>query len=279
MIQQPQTKIGSIGKEFIREICNAGGENNKSLLSGRNDYLNNLLNIGSKLWTSDPSKNGGIVYNRDLSNKIIQWYEYYCNIAQIDVNFLIAQTFEESSFRVWVFSESDDMGLTQFSIPTFYDYGIKNNDSEFSKINITNDDREKLTNNVDNSIAYLEITYKNWENFRVVGETIFQNIIDNPEILVKMQVKYMETISNQYNKLASNVLFGYNRGPGYIKSTYFQTVKDDERKNGSEKADGGVKYVHKVFRRLYDSFGYSWLNMDAPTSEFDGTQANFDKAK
>ena len=77
-------------------------------------------------------------------------------------------------------------------------------------------------------------------------------MIDNAEIMIKAQFRYMYNIANQYNSLTSNVLFGYSRGPAYLQENYNDSIQMYKKKKGSDYIVEGVNYVFKIFSILGD---------------------------
>jgi len=282
----PNFSLTSDGEAFIRKHCNGSGN---SLLRGKKRKILPFADgvTSDTVWTSDPNINGGITTNGQLGENLIDWYNLYCNEAKIDANMMAIQTFLESSYIVWNYPITDDitkestsMSLGQFLMSTFYEAAIGNNYDSKGGLIITTDERNRLT-------VGLPIGFTNDKNYYIAGskyipyrKILFQNVIDNPKISIKLQVRYMNYIANltSQHKLASNALFGYNRGPALIKNTYFETVANTRRKKGDEYTLTGINYVHKVFRHLYDSFGNKELGMDIPISEFNTFTAGVDSS-
>jgi len=284
----PQFKLTVQGENFIKSICSGNGN---SLLVGTNNkpfpYCDPEITV-DKIWTSFSGINGDIKTNEQLGLSLIKWYNEYSDLCKIDANFLAAQTFIESGYKVWNYSNTGSMGIGQFTPATIFDVIIKSNSTmdNLSKIIMTADERDYITYGIPTNIINDVNNFTSWKRLAPYREQLFQNIVDAPRIIVKMQFRYMKYIANLYSKypnnsLASHVLFGYNRGYGYIKKSYSGSIeyakihgKIDEKGNSYEKE--GIKYVYKIFDTLYKNFGYTELNMNIPTSNFDSTTANID---
>jgi len=285
MITIPQSKITEDGKKFIRKYCNG---NSTTLLRGRNSNpltFTDNINVSDD-WVSDPAINGGIHNNGDLANKLIEWYDKYCGIAGIDPNFLVAQTSVESGyFKVWAYpnqkpnaeNKSSAMGLTQFLMSSFYEWSLNPNKTtyeEITEIKFTSEEKERLKEGVESKYDN-PASYGSSEIYRKFRKHTFQNVVNNPELMVKMQVKYMAYIAKKYDNLASSALLGYNRGHDFVKKSYLDSVNDVRNRKDQDYTDDGIDYVKNIFNILYDSFGYRDLKMK---DSFDSYQAGVDNS-
>jgi hypothetical protein len=284
------TELTSQGKDYIKNSVNADCLSGKKTMPGVSfdKYISVYgENPGSKnfIWKSKTITNPAT-----LANKLIEWYDKYAKIYSMNANVLAAQSFVESKYKLWDFSIGKDestntqypaaMGLTQFVKITMN--GIASHTDSYNGITpvFTNAERNVL--------------YKYTSSTEYDKPIMLQNMMDNPELMIKAQCMYMKYCANRANGLASSALFGYNRGDGYIsKISYTDTIqncKNDKRKKLSY-FEEGVSYVFKTFAVLGDInnqtgfnkgidgyFGYNFLEMNATPSvkavEFDWYYAN-----
>ena len=74
----------------------------------------------------------------------------------------------------------------------------------------------------------------------------------------------MKHISTYCNALASSTLFRYNRGLMTLKTTSSYSEVITMAKNpkfGGGYENEGINYVYRIFKLLYENFGYRQLNM------------------
>lgn len=277
------TPLTEKGKIFIRKICQGNGN---SLLSGKNSYVLPFCDpptLPSKIWTSNPQINGGIKTNSELGEKLIIWYDKYANECQIDANFIAAQTYAESGYKVWTYSPTGAIGISQYIPSTLYSNVIQSNSSmdKLSTLTYSTIEINKIIYLIEPNnpnIAKDADTYAFRNSLAPYRAQLHQNLTDNPEIMIKSQFRYMKYMANKYSSLASHVLFGYNRGPALIKKTYPMSI-EAAKKYKPDYEKEGVKYVYRIFKLLNNSFGYEdKLKMSTPTSQFDAFKADVDES-
>jgi len=277
-------ELSEKGREFIRKECNGNG---KTKLSGKNKYVLPFCSPTTspdKVWTSNPEINGGITTDAELAEALIRIYNKYAKIYKMDANILATQAYQESAFIIWNYapSPSSASGISQFLTGTIYEIIITNVYGEF-----TIAERQAISKNM---IGYtFSVDPLPPKTPYLIGNDlgkqnrpiIFQNIIDNPDIMIKAQFVYMKRISKKCGNLASCTLFGYNRGPGYVKSSsYSQAIYFASKNIKTENYEyEGINYVYQIFKILYENFGpkYKKLNItkDAAKNfdEFNGNLA------
>lgn len=290
------------GKDFITLKCSGTGN---SLLRGKskdsitNPNKPNLYNpygvlpfcdppiSKDKIWVSNATHNGkAITTNQELGVAIIDWYTKYGQIYLMDVNFLAAQAYQESGYNVWIYPlTSSASGISQFIVDTVYGVVIKN---QFGVSNLGNNqyfsDEEiaLITKNIKGD----KFDYNTYTLSKLLGRqnraTLHQNIIDNPDLMIKAQFRYMKYLSKLSNGLASTTLFGYSRGQGMIVwKNHNKAIFSDSIKRAAQYSAGyeveGIDYVYRIFKSLYYNFGYTQLNMDSP-SNFDKFKAETDES-
>jgi N-acetyl-anhydromuramyl-L-alanine amidase AmpD len=252
-------KITEEGKKFIRGVCSKG---DKGLLSGK---LTKPLPFSSpavpssKIWeckikdpnSDDPNKM--IENGNELAEAIIFWYEKYAAQYNLDANILAAQAYVESNFRMWVYNESISTasGICQFIMTTVYDVIVVN-----QRRHITSRDREdidKITKDLRNPnlLQSYQVGGENSGDARYNRPILHQNVIDNPDVMIRAQFKYMKFISSRCNNLASTSLFVYNRGISFASKTYSGAIQRATRRGGGYENEG-INYVLKTFIVLGD---------------------------
>jgi len=260
-------------ENFIRSKCNGTGN---SKLSGKNSYVLpycSPLTSSSKIWTSNPTINGGITNNSELAEALIKIYNKYADIYEMDANVLVAQAYQESGFIIWNYAKtSTASSISQFIAAAIYDVIILNKFGGFSIA-----DREAISKNMigytfsSSPLPPKDAYLVDFSLGRQNRPILHQNIIDNPDIMIRAQFIYMNWISKRCDKLASCTLFGYNRGPGYVKSSSYPRAIDIASKVSKDYELEGIDYVFKIFKNLYDNFGYKQLNITEHAVQ------NFDK--
>ena len=255
-------KLTNTGKKFIETVCSGNGN---SLLSGSNNY--------KLIFTDDPK---GTIYtasvtgttgnlittNKQLGEALIYWFEEYSIAYELDANIIAAQAYIESKYVIWAFPSpslnSSAQGITQFLSSTLYDVAIGNFGVAGTISTLfTDDEIDRLTLGLIEPRRQRSYVYRNnAANIDIVlanRKPLFQNCMNNPDLLIKAQCKLMKGISNKAANNAASTLFGYNQGPKYVRETYTGTLKNAEPTTlPKAKYDEGVKYVDKIFRVLGD---------------------------
>lgn len=279
-------KLTKAGENFIRSVCSGTGNSKlRGSAVDKRGYKNNPtavlpycspLTTTSKLWISNPDINGGITTNAQLAEALIKWYNKYGEVFELDPNILAAQAYQESLFIVWNYAvNSTASGISQFIAGAVYDIIIKNTRGGMSAA-----DKQAISKNM---IGYTYSPAKapedpflvSYELGRQNRPILHQNIIDNPEIMIKAQFAFMKYVSTRCDNLASCTLFGYSRGPGYVKSSSYSAAIAAAKAQGNSYEDEGITYVYRIFKNLYDNFGYKNLDMTKEAAaNFDAFNAN-----
>jgi len=263
-------KLSESGETFIRSICNGNGT---AHVSGGASYVLPYCTPKStlKVWTSNQNINGGIETDGQLADALIRLYNKYGELYSIDPNIMVAQAHTESGLYIWNYApNSTASGISQFIVGTIHELIISNNRGEFS-----NAERQAITKNI-NGYTFTSSTSQPKDPFLVNNELgrqnreqLHQNTIDNLEIMIKAQFVYMRFISSRCDGLASSALFGYNRGPYYVKGTsYVQAITTAKNVSvGYEKE--GIDYVYKIFKLLYTRFGIEYAKLNITQNGLD----------
>lgn len=269
------SKITTQGEDFITHICNVGMVGNKkgTLLRGKNTYSLPFCTQPqrSQIWTCDikipPLNAQTITTASELAQALIYWFNYYAQIFNLDANVIAAQAYAESSYYMWNYAggNSSASGVNQFLSGTLYEVIVKNNGKSYNSVNYFTDNE---VNRIINGLTQgrIESSYKSGGNTEESSPahqitwnnrpTLHQNIINNPEIMIKAQCLYMSWIANRCNALTSSTLFGYSRGPGYAVKTYTNSIQACAMAKTNQYLQEGLNYVLKIFGVLGDKNNY-----------------------
>ena len=243
-----RTTITNEGVAFMKSIANKNGAT--GLIGGTKSYVIPYSSETTPVLHSANAldKDGkSITTNLQLINSLIFWINNYSKQYDLDPNIISAQCFMESGYQMWTYSTEayglsqftiPTYGLSQFTIPTYYDIVINNGKGKFTQIEV-----EKIVKDLSDvgvcgkykksSIFYTEkdnaIDKQTSINNRV---QLYQNIIDNPEIMIKAQCVLMDEISNRNDDYASSSLFAYNVGSMLHGTTYYDIVNKQIKNSG-----------------------------------------------
>ena len=267
-------KLTKSGENFIRNKCNGSGNSKLRGNAGdKNGYSNNPtavlpycspLTTTSKLWISNPDINGGITTNAQLGEALIKWYNKYAEIYQMDANVLAAQAYQESAYIIWNYAvNSTASGISQFVASAVYSVISSNKYGGFSTV-----ERQVISKNMigytySSGIPPKDPFLVDYELGRKNRAILHQNIIDNPEIMIKAQFEYMNFIATRCDNLASCTLFGYSRGPYLLEapSSSYSSWINAAKSKGNSYENEGINYVYRIFSNLYQNFDYKQLDM------------------
>lgn len=279
------------GKNFIKHI--ASSTPGTGLISGTKDkplpYASS--NVYSFTAQAYDHNNKLITTNLQLAEALIVWFEKYSQIYDLDSNIIAAQAYAESEYKIWNYSESGALGVTQFVPMTIWDVMISNNynvtpkfsDDELNKVKIGLTLPELQT-------SYYYAEGKSNSKTDVIATNnrliLHQNVINNPEIMIKAQCRLMRNIANNNDRLASSCLFAYNRASGYYGKSYTEIIIKVNNKFQGTYINEGLNYVKRIFGLLADknnkyikqdnlgySFGYD-SKIDIDPSKFDSFVAD-----
>ena len=257
-------KLTNTGIEFIETVCSGSGND---LLRGSNRYplifSNDPANTTYIARPEDPFNNDGslILTNKQLGRALIKWFNDYSEEYELDANIIAAQAYVESNYRLWAFPNnvigSSEQGISQILSSTLYDIIIGNNAPAGYVSNLfTNDEIDRITNGLTNPRNLNSYKYTDNPNLDVAINNrvpLFQNCMDNPDLMIKAQCRYVKGISVKAANNAASTLFGYNQGFGYVGNTWTSTLKRAEPDSLAEaNYKEGIQYVNKIFRVLGD---------------------------
>lgn len=238
------------GRTFIEEVCRSADEG--SLLSGNNGSLpySDPVQSADKVWTANVP---GVNNNIELGERLILLFNKYAREYDLDANILAAQAYAESNYRIWVYNKvSTASGIAQFTTQTIYSVIVSNTyqgikgftDSEIASI--TNGlTTPTNVNSYNPTLTSNEVAKRN-------RPILHQNIINNLDIIIKAQARYMRYISDRCDNLASAALICYSRGPAFADSAYSKVIQNIIQKKGEDYLQEGLDYVIKIFGILGD---------------------------
>lgn len=255
------------GKEYIKKTITKNGN---YTFTGKNDYAVKYSNIpkGTNITSKAYDDNGNQTTDASkFADLIIKWTEQYSKQYELDSNILSAQQKQESKFLPWNYSTSGAMGFTQFTTITIIEW-------IFTKKSISQEEIDILSNGINGDITkkstYFTSSNQSQEYNQIRLEnftTLFQNVIDNPKIMIHAQASLMAYISDRNNKIASSSLFAYNRGSSLKSTSYVEIIPKmanlEKKENGvyikygREYTEEGLKYVNSIFENLNKNYGYN----------------------
>lgn len=275
-------EITDAGNKFINNIFSKSNFNpitgslNWDIKDG--DIKKNEVNTANII----DDMNNPITTKEQYKKAIIGWFEQYGNQYNVNPNILAAQAFKESTYRTYAYADSSTaMGITQFTTGTIRDVIINNFRNEFTEeeigkitrgvVLIDGTTRSDIKNygiikdrplTLTNSNDLEAVTaYSNKRNF-------YQNIIDNPQIMIKAQALLLGAIAEYHNNLAASALFLYFAGPNIryssgdslFKSNNFGDLLDKVYRKSANvyptnRINDGLEYARKIFNILSEKVG------------------------
>lgn len=255
------------GENFISIACNKNSNN----FSGSLPYPLGRSNTTSHtVFTGHPKYQGVLIAdNKTYASALIFWFNQYSEQYQLDANIVAAQTYIESNYKIWEYSNGGDqkkssaMGINQLFDNEIWDLFFTNTRAAISNpkeqtlydsqqaiiaLNLSGD----LTD-IRNIIPYLDNATPA-TNTTALGNRaqLFQNIMDNTEIMIQVQCRYLSEIGNRNNNLAASSLFAYATN-GYLESKSYNEIINNAAK-GNLQIKPGIDYVEKIFKVLGGKF-------------------------
>jgi soluble lytic murein transglycosylase-like protein len=246
-----------------------GSDSSTSMVQGKFNYILPRSNVSdaSTIYKSNKYKNNG-----EWKSQFKKSISEYSKLYDIDPNVILAQIFGESGFKVWAYSPTGAIGITQFIPSTLHDIAITNSGTG---VKFTQSEIDRLLVGIPN-------TDKNTFSSRSYRMQVFQNAMDNPDLMIKAQCRYMKQLSAKSNNLLSTTLFAYNRGDLFAKKNYLEAYYAAKKYNGGTGYEKeGISYVYTIWKRLSAELGagYDWaLNYSIPANKFDYTKALSDSS-
>lgn len=283
------------GKNFIRTICSG---NSTSLITGKYKYnlpFSELENV-SVNHTSNANDHLGdrILSNSQLGEALIFWFDKYAELNNLDANILAALTYQESKYRLWHYSKlTSGCGITNEISNRIYRFIINqenpDTDDEFAVLLFSSNEIGAITANTTGSSNSTNYIYKGRltnQKLKIQAiknrKVLYQNIINNPEIMIKLMSNIVKVCSIRNNYNTPSALFAYNRDYKIKNKSYINLVDQINKKYGDAYCKIGIDYVFNIFRILGDKnnnkstkkidkpkgiyFGYD--NIDYTTNNF-----------
>lgn len=266
------------GRNFITSYCH-----NKisKIIKGKNSWsLPHSNEPKSKIWTAKPQINNQTVTQNNpslLAEGLIYWFNLYSRSNNLDANIIASQTFNESAFILWNYSETGALGIAQFIPGTFDDVFIQQRYSDITDPHKRFSDMElnKLLKNLDmgdhkgedeTNLDVLRNRFNGGNGIIYGGSDLskknrgilLQNMADNPDLCIKGQCIYMSHIADRCSRFAHTSLFSYNRGTAFVSDNFVDAVV--KAKGHTSKGDyhkEGVRYVQRIFNDLNRNYGYN----------------------
>jgi N-acetyl-anhydromuramyl-L-alanine amidase AmpD len=275
----PNTELTESGKEFIKEVCRRTGND---LFSGKREqplpYARNSSGDpidSSKTWTASVvDEQGNSITNADkLAEKLIEWFNTYGQLYNMDPNVLAAQAYVESGYKLWWYDlEPGDVtrsttggGISGLKMPEIYSYAIEGQSNILPRI-ADNDPFfiANLTAGLEAEASPTSYQPKDGDKDTIIlSQTnrgaLHQNIMDHPYIMIMTQARYMRYIADNCEKLGSTSLFCYKLGTKYMSTTYTRAIekvkKDKSLKDNTQPFQKkGLDYVLKTFGVMGDKY-------------------------
>jgi len=279
----PYSKLTKDGENFIKAIASYYDNNNLSMLNGNNGSLpySDKENDATIIWKANVIDEFGnlIKTNDKFASYLIRLYNKYSSIYQLDANVIAAQAYEESRYKTWAYVkstansvDSTASGIAQINIKTLYDLIYNRHFLDDSEVAILVNGMEFS----DQKFAWRKVQKSNEINSSYIPlqktnrRILFQNMIDNPHIIIKAQAALMNFIANRNANLASSALFAYSRGSYLESNNYIQIVNQVSMNKNYNKSyvDDGLKYVQHIFGYLGDKDNQFVTSLDNNTKGY-----------
>jgi len=233
-------KLNEKSKAFI---ASKAGKSN-SFLKGKNRYkLPYSTDTGQTFQASITYNGKQILTDADFVPVLYDLIDKYSNLYELDANIIAAQTFRESGYRIWDYSQTGALGLSQFTPSTIFEIIVKNNKFSSSLLKFTDEEINKITNGIGKDSSSIRSTSNRLK--------LHNNIMNNPEIIIKAQCYLMNYIGSRNNNLAASALFAYNRGSALKSNSYPEIIR-----KCTLPLNEGINYVYEIFKILKNNMGY-----------------------
>jgi hypothetical protein len=257
-------KLTKTGESFIKTICST----NEDLLSGKYYYnlpFSNIKDTPTTFTSSILNRNGSnIGNNSQLAEELIYCFNLYGEEAGVDSNVLAAQAFVDSEYRTWHYSKYDSgSGIVSFPAIRVYTHIVTSERPQtFEGLNnlfFDETDINKITLGLTNSEDRLSYLYKGrvitTETLEIaIGnrQILHQNIINNPQIMIRALASIMKEILERNDGSTANALLAYKTNWKETASSYPEMADNISKAYGDTILKKGIDYVNNVFRCLGD---------------------------
>jgi len=263
MSYKPLTKAG---KAFIMNALKLNANNFTGSLPydlGRSNILKNTV------FTAQVRDNNVNINTNDTYYALlVSSFEKYSQLYLLDANIMAAQTYLLSNYVLWNYSNGGNgvntsaMGITQLLDSTIYDlYFEKRNGGDAEDQAIFDNEFSIITNNlagdmrdIKNIIPYRDDSTALTNSVALENRRqLFQNIIDNPDLMIKIQCRIMHDLGYANNNLAASSLFAYIVSRNLKSKTYNEVINNASYANFNN-IHIGTAFVNNIFKILDGSY-------------------------
>jgi len=265
--------LSSKGKAYIKKFTD---NDQNYLLSGKFKWglPNSTISKQDIIFTANILSDGiNVNTNRLLGQYIIKWVDKYSRLYELDANIIAAQISAEAAgtisgvgfkrYVAFAYSNTGAMGISQFTANTVWTIIYEKNKRFTIDKRLNTTEIAALTLNLSGDKQKLD-DFNSSTNRR----QLHQNIINNPQILIKMQCMLMSYIGKNNKNLASSTLYCYNRGSEIKSSSYLEAIRKT-----TLPIKEGLTYVKTIFTFLVNDFGYPQAILEALIAEENGIVA------
>lgn len=205
----------------------------------------------------------------DYANQIIKWFNYFGDLFQVDPNICAAQCFLESAYSPLSFTERNTFGISGINDYELFNIIFSSN-SKISSDDITNISKningdpyqiKTLIPYIKNNGNGADSTEKESLNAVNNREFLYQNISNNPKLIILCQFFLLSEYGIKNNNVASSALLSYYMRSNDTSKNYSQLLDVIKKKYDSSQIETPKKYVNDIFSLLYN-FGYN-INFDS----------------
>lgn len=257
--------LTNAGKAFIGKAVNANTNN----LSGSQKYPLGRSNVAANTTFNSAAKykNVAITTNDDLISGLISWINTYSETYFLDANIIAAQTYLLSNYALCTYSDegsvnkSSAMGITQLMDSSIYDiYFNKMNDIDTEDQAVFDTEYATISLNLSGDLSDVRsiIPYRTDSNDSTNTTALenrrqlFQNIINNPELMIKILCRVMHDLGTTNNNLAASSLLGYVLDRNLKSKTYNEAINSVSKNNANIHL--GTNFVTNVFKILSGTY-------------------------
>jgi hypothetical protein len=222
--------------------------------------------------------------NNRFGELLIHWFNKYGEQYSVDPNIIAAQSFNESAFRTWSYSGAKTnpnfggaLGITQFVAATIFDVIVQNKFKSGSA-QFTTSEQNLIKNNLTGNTGIISAyTIKDFDRTtaKLNRSILHQNVMDNPELMIKAQCVLMDYIGRNNANIAASSLFAYNAGSTLKSKNYndMLLVASPRGNIKSDKVKEATNYVKRIIDLLNSNFGYRFdtASLEASTAQSAGS--------
>jgi hypothetical protein len=253
-------KLTKKGEDFIKSVCGTGDDK----IKGRYKYDLPFSNLTPTGFTANAVDHNSrpINNNEQLADALIFWYNKYANNNDIDANTLAAIGFVDSGYVLWHYDMfTSGCGIANFKSkrvfsnivaqPTTLE-SLQTERLIRSEINIITSDMIEPDQRSSYYYGGRSVTEASLEIAINNRDILYQNIIDNPELMIKAQAALYKEVLIRNEGLRANSLFAYSRDVLLEETNYRLMLDTAGRKYNDDYVREGIIFVKRVFGVLGD---------------------------